>query len=434
MVVKSTKPTESIELHTVATDKFKTGMLALSVCLPRSPLYSPYNLLLSGIMRRGTANYPSIASLNRRLDELYAATIEIKSVNYGKNELLLFSAELLDDKYATDSTDITGGVIDILHELLLCPLLDADGMFKKKSVEQEKKIAADALRAVINNPRSYSLTRCAELMNRDNKDAPTLESMIKSVESCDRRRLTDFYTNEIASLPIDIFYVGSHCHSEIEKKILSAFSSHKATKTQKTACLTPSIKERPTKSVTEKLPVSQGKLAMGFRTGICADNDDYYALVLLNEIFGGSPASKLFMNVREKMSLCYYCSSSYNMYTGSMLVSSGIEIDDKELAKNAILSELEDIKNGKISDTEYSAAKKSLENWYKQIYDNPFELHGFYAGRSLFGIDCTVEECIEKLAEVTLEDVIRVSKKIALDTEYFLCGTSDDNDEEDDNE
>ena len=181
--------------------------------------------------------------------------------------------------------------------------------------------------------------------------------------------------------------------------------------------------------VTEPMPVSQGKLAMGFRTGVCADGSDDRAVaaaVVLNEIFGGAPASKLFMNVREKMSLCYYCSSAYNRYTGILTVSAGIETKKRDVAEKAILDQLESIRAGKISQTELLAAKSSLENAYRQIDDNPFELQSFYGSRSLFGLREDVEESRRRIAAVTKDEVVALARKVLCDTVFFVEGTKKD--------
>ena len=184
------------------------------------------------------------------------------------------------------------------------------------------------------------------------------------------------------------------------------------------------------------MPVSQGKLSLGFRTGVCSDSGtkDVYVAMMLNELFGASPASKLFLNVREKMSLCYYCSSSYHRYSGILTVNCGIESKNRALAEEAILAELNELAKGNISEIEFHAARKSLENSYRQIYDNPFELQAFYGTRELFGISETIEECRLSLLEVTAEEVAALAKKIIYDTSFFVEGIGGVESEDEENE
>ena len=181
------------------------------------------------------------------------------------------------------------------------------------------------------------------------------------------------------------------------------------------------------------MPVSQGKLAMGFRTGVCADgkSEDVYTAMVLNELFGESPASKLFVNVREKMSLCYSCSSFYNRYTGILIVSAGIESKNRSITQNAILEQLECIRRAQISDAEMQAAKRSLENAYRQINDNPFDLQSFYGNRALFGLEGDLKECLARLNAVTVDQVSELARRIECDTVFFIEGTNPHTEEED---
>ena len=182
------------------------------------------------------------------------------------------------------------------------------------------------------------------------------------------------------------------------------------------------------------MSVSQGKLALGFSTGITIspDDDTYCTAIMLNEIFGGSASSKLFLNVRERMSLCYFCSSSYSVYQGTIMVSCGIDSSNRDLAKAAILDQLDEIRKGNISDFELAAAQKSISNSYLQLYDNPFDIQSFYSGRQFFGINDGIEECRKKLMRVTKAQIIELASKISLDAEFFIEGTASDNDVEED--
>ena len=170
---------------------------------------------------------------------------------------------------------------------------------------------------------------------------------------------------------------------------------------------------------------------MGFRTGICASEkgDAPYQALLLNELFGGSAASKLFLTVREKMSLCYYCSSSYSMYTGDLMVSSGIEVKNRSIAEAAIRAQMDEIRHGNVTEAEWQAAKKSLIHSYRQLYDNPLELQAFYSARLLFGISETVDTCCERIAAIRLEDVIALANRTVCDTVFFVEGTRTSNEE-----
>ena len=172
------------------------------------------------------------------------------------------------------------------------------------------------------------------------------------------------------------------------------------------------------------MPVAQGKLVMGLRIGVIDTNSkESAAFSVFNEIFGGSPSSKLFMNVREAMSLCYYCRSMPDQYMSTMFISSGIETENKEKAKNAILDQLDAVKKGDFTEEDIEDAKRSMKNSYKELDDSANALCMWYLSRLLMGSDGTPDEVIEKLMKVTKDEIIKAANKVLLDTVYFIKGT-----------
>ena len=411
---------DSVSLTSIKSDKFKTGMISFFLSRPLSSNVTALNLLLSGVLRRGSEKYPSMAHLNRRLDELYATSIEIKNARFGKNEVFLLSAEILDNAFICDGTDVLDGTAEVISQLLLHPLTE-NGAFPASAIKRERTTVQDAIKAEINNPKAYASGRCAEIMHREDKDFATVKDMLRTLEETDEVSLYSHYKDLIERSRLEVFYIGSESHeyvAEIIKKHFGEFCG-------KQTALNPIKPERLTElcEITEPFEVSQGKLSMGFRIGICADSEEYFAAVLFNEIFGGSPASKLFMNVRERLGLCYYCASSYDTYLGNITVSSGIDVSSLDVTKAEILRQLEDIQAGRISDAEIRAAKQSIAHWYRQMYDYPFELFSFYSTRRLFGITSSPAEYLEKFEAVTKEQIVIAANRVKLNAVYFLKGT-----------
>jgi predicted Zn-dependent peptidase len=239
----------------------------------------------------------------------------------------------------------------------------------------------------------------------------------------------------INEAPLEVFYIGATDADTVSSALLESFGSAHFGKEQR-ICKASPISRESFAEACEKMPVSQGKLAMCFstHTSLSTDNDDYYVALMLNEIFGGSASSKLFLNVREKMSLCYYCSSSFSTYSGILTVSSGIEVKNFEAVRAAVIDQLEQIRKGNISESELYAAKRSIENAYRQLYDSPFDLQSFYSGRMLFGIFETIEDCRKKLMAVSREQIVALAKEVTLDALFFVEGTACGDDEEEEDE
>lgn len=423
MNIQKVRISDVIRLSALQTLSFKTGILTCTLTVPLTAQGSAYQLLLSGVMRRGTLGYPTMALLNRRLDELYASCIEIRSSRIGKNLSLILTAEMLDDRYVPDGTDVLGGVIDILSEILLHPLTKDDA-FLPEHVEKERKCTLDALNAEINNTRSYAVARCTELMYRDDGRYATQETLKRDIAAMDGKSLYRYYRELLATADAEFFYVGSAAPETVAKKLTGAFADYPTHRQCEILPLSPCPPGEAISRV-ETMPVNQGKLVLGGRTGVCAsaENNDYYAVLLFNELLGGSPASKLFLNVREKLSLCYYCSSSYSIYTGDLMISSGVENKNRQAAEDEIRRQLEAICRGEISNAEMAAAKKSLSNCYRQIYDNPLDMQAFLGGRAMFGISDTPEDAIAGINRVSVEEVVKAARRTVLDTVYYMEGS-----------
>ena len=437
MLLEKSVLCEGVSLSSITTDKFKTGLISFSVTLESDKPLSPYALLLTELLQRATESYPRKALLQKKLDELYSASVSIRCTKAGKNRIFNFCAEVLDNSYTTDGTDVADEVCGVLYELMLRPLFNESGLFDKESVEQEKRRVAAYLRSAINNPSRYATIRLSEMLRRDDDTLMTLEEMIEAVEACDAVTLTEFYRKSLTERPIDVFYIGSLSHSDIGSRVASCLSAHTSGAASAVLPRCSVYPEREPQRKEEKMPISQARLCLGFRSDVLPDSEDYYAMVIFNELFGGSPASKLFLNVREKLSLCYSCASYYNPTTGSIRVTAGISSKNRDVAESAILKEFENIKNGKISERELICAKNSVANSYREIYDCPVDIASFYLNRKSFGVECTIDECREKLSQISCADIVRVANRIKLDSVYFLraTGATDTgNEEEEDDE
>ena len=170
--------------------------------------------------------------------------------------------------------------------------------------------------------------------------------------------------------------------------------------------------------ITERLDVTQGKLGMGFSCG----SRDAAALLVGNTLFGGSSNSKLFLNVREKLSLCYYASSTYHRQKGLITVSSGIEFENYQKSCDEIMAQLAAVQKGNLEDWELEAAKSTLLNAYASMGDSQGKLENFYLGQAATGWDESPEELAEKVREIVPERIFEAMGTVKLDTVYFLRG------------
>lgn len=414
-----------ITLDVVTTTKFKTAQLAVNFLTPLDIATASKNALIPAVLLRGTQNYPTMADISKKLQSLYSASII--PTNYKRGEVQVFGlcADFIDSKYALDDTDIVGGTLDMLSEMLFCPYL-TDGAFSSEYVCGEKANLTDKINAKINNKTGYAISRCREEMCSGEAFGISELGTVHSVAEIDEKTLYEYYNSLFDNAQINVFYVGAQPASEIVQKVENMFS-HLKERDRKPAELKTEVirKSESVKEIVEYEPVEQTKLSIGFRTGCVLSDSDYYKFSAFCEIYGGGTTSKLFMNVREKLSLCYYCQAIPESQKGIMIVASGIDGDKYEDAKKEIIAQLDEIKRGNITDEEFDGAIKSLSSEYMSLYDSPDMLESWYINRGLAGRFDSPEDAANILKTVTKDDIVEIAHRLTLDTFYTLKPVSE---------
>ncbi len=429
MIANTKKINQGLTLTHCRTEKFKAGLIALSVPLPITKNAYLTSLLLS-VLRRGTQKYPTLGALNRRLDLLFGTELSIRNFYRGDCHIIGFCADLLDADYLpAESEALLPEVLDLMCEILFHPLLDENGLLTEKYVESEKNLQCTAIRAAKNNPRGYALDKLRELTYRDEPTGVPIYGSEAEVMAVTPKILTEHWKELLCTLTVDCFYIGSMPAAETESMINRVVFPY-LSGTDRASCDLGRIcfSEKEMRAA-EELPVAQSQLGLSFRTAAFVGDSDFYAMAVYNELLGASPVSKLFVNVREKHSLCYSCSSHYQFYKGVIFVLCGLDAANRAFAEKEIFCQVADIRKGKFTDEELAAAKRSLEGTYRQVEDSPAATESYYYGRSLYGVEDTPSHSIQKIKAVTREDVLRAAEKITLDTVFFLKGTGRTNGE-----
>lgn len=417
MEVTRTKLAEGVYLTYLPAQKFKTSLLSAQFVTPlREETASAYALLPS-VLRRGTVSCPDMGSLSARLDELYGARIETTVRKKGENQCVGFVASLIDDSFAPGGEKLLEPVAELLGELICDPVTER-GRFVPSYFESEKTNLLDAIRSLVNDKRDYADSRLLrEMCAGEPYGIPRLGGEA-GAESVQPKQLYALYQELISTARLELIYSGSALQRRVEQALLSALAALPRDQVRDIALYRPHPARQEVLRVEESLDVTQGKLGMGFACG----SDDYAAMMVGNTLFGGSSNSKLFMNVREKLSLCYYASSLYHRQKRLITVSSGIEFQNFQRAYDEILAQLEAVKNGKLEDWEMEGAQSTLLNAYASMEDSQGKLENFYLGQAATGQSETPEELADQVREVTGERVHRAMETVRLDTVYFLRG------------
>ena len=408
---------EGVYLNYLPARKFKTSLLSAQFVTPIRKDTAAAHALLTAVLRRGTVSCPDMGVLSARLDRLYGARIDYTIRKKGENQCVGFVASFIDDSFVPGGERLLEPVASLLGELI-CDPVTVRGRFVPAYFESEKVNLIDAIRSILNDKLDYASSRLLqEMCAGEAYGIPRLGDEA-SAEKISLKKLYNVYTSLISGCRLELFYCGSAKLKRVEQAMLAAF----ATLPREAVQGIPATAEHPArqevKYVEEVMDVTQGKLGMGFSCG----SDDSAAILMGNTLFGGSSNSKLFMNVREKLSLCYYASSVYHRQKGIITVSSGIEFENYQKAYDEILAQLEAVRKGDLEDWELEGARSTLLNAYTSMNDSQSKLENFYLGQIATGHSESPEELAAQVREVTPERIFRAMESVQLDTVYFLKG------------
>lgn len=411
-----------VRLTAIQTSKFKSGYWGVYVLTPMGP-EAAANALVPRVLRRGTRRHPGVRPLSEALDELYGGTIEAAVRKRGEVQCVGFAASFLDGALAPGGEDLLSAAAGLLGELLLDPALE-NGAFRPDWLEGERTNLIDQIKGEINDKRFYAQKRAIELMCEGEGYGLDAKGTIEGAEAVTPDSLYDRYETLLSSAPVELYYCGSARPERVAEAWTAALSRLPQGSRSQTL---PDRSHRPSQEVrrqSERLDVTQGKLVLGFSGGgVSLTHPDYPSFLTLNALYGGTTTSKLFLNVREKRSLCYYASSMVDKLKGLMLVSSGVEFEQFQAAEDEILAQLEACRQGDFTEEELTAAKKSLISGLRSTLDVQWQLEDFWLTQNVGETGEEPEALAGRIEQVSAQDVAEQAKRMQLELIYRMEGT-----------
>lgn len=405
----------------IFSDNFKTDYMSVELFMPLDKESASKIALLSSVLKRGNKIYGEMDKIGAFLEKNYGASMGITTSKAGELQSLSFSVRFLSDRFAIEHESVSQNLVSLLSAAIFEPITE-NGGFKASFVEQEKQNLKDKISALINDKRIYSLEKCKQEMFKNERYGVYEQGDIEKIDEITPVSLYRFYENMLKNAALFISYAGAERDTSVLFwPIYEKFEGNKRPIPETDVINTVS----GVKEITEEMNVAQSKLNLGFRLGNAAQKD-LFAAKMFNVMFGSSPTSKLFMNVREKLSLCYYCSSMCDSLKNIMFVYSGVETDNANKAKEEILTQLEHMKNGEFENEEFDNARAYLIDSFTQAGDSLSALSSMQTASYLAGHKMTSAQQIEEIKKVTPERVIAVARDIKLDTVYLLKGVGGD--------
>ena len=410
-----------ITLRCCRDTRFKQGCLSFQLVRPMKKEEAAKNSLLSAVLLRGTRKHPDLRSITGHLDELYGAAVSTLVRRVGDYQTVGFFCGFMDDRFAPAGDAVLAPMIRFLEEILLDSPLE-EGGFLKSFVESEKKNLIATMESELNDKRAYAQGQLLKILCSADTFSLHRLGEKEDVPGITARELYRHYMQILRESPIHLFYVGSAEPETVEALLAPIWQ-----RLERQPVAWPGqtgFHPCEGRDAVEIMDVTQGKLGIGYTTSITNRDPEYPAMQVLNTVFGAGMTSKLFMNVREKLSLCYSVGSSYYGTKGIVTVFAGIDFDKEELTRQEIDRQLQACRNGEISEAELVSAKEALLTSLRATHDSPGAIEGYYATAALSGMKLPVDAYMAAVEAVTAEQVAAAARKVRQHSSYFLKGGS----------
>lgn len=410
------KIADGIHYTTIINKRQKTNSIVFHIVTELSRETASLNAIIPCVLAATNEKLPTITDFSKKLSSLYGASLRGYAAKASDNQNLVISATCINNRYSFDGEKITEELVQTLVDCITAPHLEGEAFFEKDFALKKQELLDD-IDAEINEKRSYAFKRANLNIFKGEPAALSAKGEKEQAEKITAAAAYEQYKKLLETGQIEIFFVGAdecvECKKILTDALLKINRNYGGDKSSQLSALKSEVCR-----VTEPHDVAQSKMVMAFKSGF----EDYPAMRLMLAVYGSTPISKLFMNVREKLSLCYYCSSMYNDRKGVVYVDSGIEHANAKKAEAEILNQLDAMQKGDFTEEELENARKAIVNVWKGINDKAQSLSEWYFNQTYSKEIYSPEEMIEKLMKVTREDVVAAAKSLKLDTVYVLTG------------
>ncbi len=416
-----------VHLSTAPADKFNRCRISLHFLFPAKEETATANALLPLVMERGYADCPDMTELTKKLARLYGADLSIYARAQGANRNICIGVTGIKDSFALADEALCQEYANMALGVAFRPHF-VDGMFDTEAVEIEKRMLQKSLEDEINDKRLYCARQAQRIFYQNTPASIRQEGYLRQVAGLTPADVTAAYHEMLRTASIELVVLGYGEQTEMVKNMLLAALA-KIDRAPIAPVAPFFMQPMPTVHKTETFDIVQAKLCMAFTTGqkMALDNIEAYRLAMA--VFGGGVSSRLFLNVREKMNLCYYCSSAFNSATGAMFVHSGVEPANAAVAEAAILNELAQLCNGPITDEEFEDCRRGLLSGTNSIEDTLVGIESWYYMQIIRGgVIRTPETARAALLAVTKEEVQAILAQFSLSVSYLVSKTQEGED------
>lgn len=408
-----------VTLRCFQDTRFKQGLLSLQFIRPMRREEAALNALIPAVLLRGTESAPDLRAITLKLDDLYGAAVGCVTRRVGDYQTTGLQMRFISDRYAMDGDTIEAPAIDFLRQLLFRPVTE-NGSFCKDFVSGEKRNLIAAIEAQRNDKRAYVNAQLLKKLCARDSYGISRTGEVSHVRKITARSAFAHYQKILQESPVHIFYVGQTEPAQMAALLRPLF----ADMDRSHADLPAQTPWQPSSAGdhTETMEIAQGKLAMGFVTPVTIRDPGFAAMQVCNAIFGGGMTNLLFMNIREKLSLCYDISSVYHGSKGLVTLSAGIDCDKFDTVCQQVMTQLEVCRDGSFTEEMFQSAKQGVISGLMGVHDSPGAIESYYSSGALSGLNMEPAQYIDAVRSVTRQQVCEAAGTLRLHTSYFLKG------------
>ena len=403
----------------IDNSRFNTTLVSFNFYLPLKAEKISANALLTYILSTCSGEFGGFKAMNRRLNMLYGADVAVSAVPVGDAQLLRFVITAINDRFTPNNEQVISNACDYIMSLIFCPRTQNNEFFEEDLKREKRKIIED-IEAELNEKRNFARKRLKEEMFEEDPFGMGKLGTRESAEKISARELFGAWCDMLSEAFVRVHVIGEKMPEGIFEQVKKKFDKLNRNSIFDYKKIVPAKPRNEVKKVTDYMDVVQGKLVMGFSSEMFGNDEQSLPLMVATDIFGGGPYSKLFSVVREKLSLCYYCSASSVRNKGFVMVDCGLEANNAQKAMEEILAQLDLVKSGDFSDFEFESSIKSIVGYLQTYQDSLSALDVWYALKIHNDSLLAPEEIAQRVCKITREEVINAAKGISLNTVYYL--------------
>lgn len=408
---------DKIALTVLETNKFKDNTISMRFLFDLDQKKASARSLLAFMMTNRTAAHPTNQSLTSYLDDLYGMNISMNTYGLGACHMLELRCSAIADQFVHESYSLVVRQFELMKEVLFNPLLDEDGLFDSELFEEAKMIMRSRVLRRKDDPGSFAIDENNKQIGEGTPFAISCLGDAFAIDALTREDVKQAYEELLENTVIEIYAVGMIN----EEQVYAMFQEQPLFKPRHNSY--PVFYEWPKKEKMEQevqKDIDQTTLLMTWLTAINHNHPLYYALKVGNTMFGGDANSFLFRVVREQHSLCYTIYSSVYSMDEVLVALAGISYDKKDQTAALIEEQFQKLVDGNFDEGQLETSRMLMINGLQSQFDSIGGIINFLYQQTITGMELSIEQVIERIRQVTKEQVIEAMQSCQLIGEFVL--------------